>query len=503
MITIKEIENRLLKAKKDSRLASVPHRLTQQKRELEAGLAAELLMHEKYGKLPAGTAENYIKSIKALPPEVKELTPQEKLAARLLYILSNPELFMPYLIELNNKLSSLNVKQAAPSEYCQVHGAQFPYPPLLPNINTPKWVSALENILLTQEKLHNVNQDRSIDIPVFMGDVPSVKGDKRVSNGLLWNDSSSGLATFFHGIYAHRIQHYILTRALEDKIIQLDDLGPTIKQPLFCNLVSPATDSLFFKVFEDCGIYKRSLWAMTLDNDRVAPHKDFIKESPLSGPVQMMEYLLSPSSFNNLPFLSQTLYEANNTALYEIGLKLNKSLRNTFNTYCKLYDAHNNGEQAFDAAMDMHDWPAIKTLWAPPENNPEVIHWQNVQPGAGAIRFSSPQIPILNALLPYRTKKYLTSFFTAFDEGHYGRALRFLAANAQEIPNSLELGDILLRHKAELALDINQISAINKNAYMHAKEKGNSDFCLLLWKHGATVDELPCVNNSNKQNLTI
>lgn len=293
--------------------------------------------------------------------EEQTITQQIELAdhitAGVLGILSDIKLCNRYLQELNAKIAERigHVDMpTSPAAYKEVHSVQFPLPPEEQNVTAKNCWHCFEEILLTQEQHCGVNLDRKPEeIAEFIGNVPEPMADSVVLDNSLWNDFIGDYTAIYHGRYSHRVQHYIITRAIEDGV--LDSYAPltsqlNLREPgcLLKHLVYTRTQYKFFvRSHFVCDINffstqvhgrKKTHWQLALENDRddrsntfnalydakgnLLPH--------LAGPAEMMQHLLSSESFATKPCLAHAIYHSG----YDIFFQL-----------AKIIDC--NAEQAF------------------------------------------------------------------------------------------------------------------------------------------------------------
>jgi len=166
----------------------------------------------------------------------KILSLSDKLAARILYVLANKEIFEKYLTELDAKIAdkvNLTNFSNAPTQYATLLTHQLPYPPDAVSAQGDHLVQALESILIEHEQQCGVNLGRSTEtVSRFIGQVPADMADQFVSRGDIWNDDNFDLIGFVHGEYSHRIQRYVWERAFEDDPSLLVGISAELKQPL-------------------------------------------------------------------------------------------------------------------------------------------------------------------------------------------------------------------------------------------------------------------------------
>jgi len=79
-------------------------------------------------------------------------------------------------------------------------------------------------------------------------------------------------------------------------------------------------------------VFLRSLWQITLDNNKAT--KSFMEtDKHISGPVYLMENLLSQQSFKELPLLSRAIQHSMCKPLNHIAKENNKTLKDIFDLY--------------------------------------------------------------------------------------------------------------------------------------------------------------------------
>ncbi len=270
----------------------------------------------------------------------KEVTKTDSLAALFLFILSNESIFKPYLIELNKKLAQLLSAEkipSSPSNYLMIHSIKLPFPPEFQCEASQAQLMALDRVLLEQEHKQGVNKGRTEQtIPEFVGQVPAAVADKLLNEGGLWNDNNFDLTSFIHGRFSHRLQHYILTRYIEDHVSQLSEVLPANRNALLKYLVHPLAGEKFYTAVN----YSRGYWNLVLDNDKDNPNANFIMQEPnLTGPASLCEHLLTADSFKQLPYLTNCLYASMCVPLFMLSKKMGTSSLSVFKFYA---DSINN-----------------------------------------------------------------------------------------------------------------------------------------------------------------
>lgn len=255
-----------------------------------------------------------------LNPGIKQasLTQTDRIAARILYILSNEEIFGRYLDELNEQLGVTELP-ARPVNYIQIHSTNLPAPPASAIQNGSLLQSRLKAALLKQEQKHNVNLGRKPnEICTFIGAVPESVAEELIGQGDLWEDYHWDITGLYHGRYSHRIQHYVILRAIEDNPVLFEGLGQSspLKQIL-------GPDARFKFVFPT---RTRAYWNLVFENDRHVPDYYFIRrKNTITGPSMLMEYLLSERSFVKLPALAHAIHDSMCEPLFGLALKTSKT----------------------------------------------------------------------------------------------------------------------------------------------------------------------------------
>lgn len=258
------------------------------------------------------------------------LTLTDKIAARILYILSNEQIFQPSLAELNQMLGTSELP-TRPVNYVEIHSTKLPAPPSSPLREGPLLLAQLSTVLLKQEQKHGINTGRRADqICRFVGPVPSAPFEEFVNQGNLWEDYNYDITGLYHGRYSHRIQYYVITRAIEKDPSILGDIA--LPQDLLKLCVSPAATFQF--VFPTS---TRAYWNLVFENDRHKPSNYFIRqEINITGPAMLMEYLLSQKSFTELPALAHSIHHSMCQPLFYIASKMEKRAFEVLKEYSNL-----------------------------------------------------------------------------------------------------------------------------------------------------------------------
>jgi hypothetical protein len=149
-----------------------------------------------------------------------DATKSDKVASGIIYILSQEDIFKPYFQELNDKLQSVmpaKYLSSKPKEYQVIMRYRIPAPHDEAMQHGNRLTLALEKILLEQEQKHGINLRRTTkDIPLLVGLVDDKYASELIAGGDLWNDDLPLNKLWVHGRYSHRLQHYIVTRYLDD-----------------------------------------------------------------------------------------------------------------------------------------------------------------------------------------------------------------------------------------------------------------------------------------------
>lgn len=268
-----------------------------------------------------------------IPSNPTNISVSDKVAAFVIYVLANENIFKPYLIELNNEIAKLVKKQpfyAPPQSHVILyHDYKFPAPPKELLAEADLLQTAVETVLLKQEQKHGVNIGRTIQtIALFSGPVPTKEADELVAGGSLFNDDNAIISGWVHGKRSHRYQHYCVTRFIEDnpEIFKsiLGDLSPN---NIFKHLLYHLSGKVIFKVPNE---EPRAHWHFALDN-----RKDvnvIVTDQPhITGPVDLMEYMMSPASFAECPYLANVEYHCTYKPIFIAAETTNRSVAEILN----------------------------------------------------------------------------------------------------------------------------------------------------------------------------
>ena len=378
----------------------------------------------------------------------------DQLAALFLFILSNESIFEYYLIELNKKLASClsaETLSSAPSHYLTIHSIKLPYPPNAQIAGTSRMRVALNRVLLEQEQKSGVNKGRTENtLPELIGQVPAKIAEELLNGSELWNDNNYDLTSFIHGEFSHRIQHYILTRYIQDHAGQLSDILPENKNAILKYLVPPFANERFYTAIN----YSRGYWNLVLDNDKDNPNANFIKREPnLTGPASLCEYLLSPASFKKFPYLTNCVYASMCTPIFQIATKMGASSATVF----KLYGDSINQRQVTNRHFDLTLSGCMDTF----KNDPSFLAFfgRGGYEGVKHLRVSAlrnESTMNVGLFSENQTTALLTGFFEKYQVNPTGQAkndleklLRTITANAnpQDLKTFLEKFEVNINAK--------------------------------------------------------
>jgi hypothetical protein len=249
----------------------------------------------------------------------------DRLLVEIWSLMTDRKLCNKYLQQLNTdvsaKIRGLTLPRFDNKRYKDFCGLQF----LLPTQefkNPDIWMKALEEALLSQEQKHGVNIGlRSENVPELVGIVSYEKADKIILSNQLFNDCVIPFLSFTHGKYAHRIQYYIITKAIEDSEFDISFLPKKIG---ILKYLTYSETNYYFSSVVDTTLHRQSYWQMTLDNSPESQSLNFrytigyetkIKGQEilcnrwhLAGATETFTYTTSENAFLEWPFLATSVY---------------------------------------------------------------------------------------------------------------------------------------------------------------------------------------------------
>ena len=198
-------------------------------------------------------------------------------------------------------------------------------------------MDALETVLLVQEQKHHVNKGLCREsVPEFVGTISYQTADAVVGNNQLFNDYTMHIRSFSHGRYGHRIQYYLITRAIEDGLFDTSYLP--LKTGILKYLTTTMTHYTFCFI-EGAYLLEQSYWQLTIDNAPEKPLFNFpgsiatrttsqdkevlTSRWHLAGATEVYTYTTSKRAFDDWPYLA--------TAVFASTFEAN----DTFNAFCE------------------------------------------------------------------------------------------------------------------------------------------------------------------------
>lgn len=154
------------------------------------------------------------------------------LFANILFLMTNKKIIDYLLKFLEDDVKKLwDISRADPSKKIELHtpanyasfaGLRWPLP--TPELASNHSGNLLSRVLLRMEQLHGVNvtDTASGPIPTFLGFIPERDADQVVKKNQLWNDDPRAVGLFYHGKMTHRIQWYLLMKAIDLGILETD-----------------------------------------------------------------------------------------------------------------------------------------------------------------------------------------------------------------------------------------------------------------------------------------
>lgn len=210
------------------------------------------------------------------------------LFANILFLLTN-KLLLDYLLkqldadvkamwEREVEYSSARLALHRPKKDVSHFGLLWPYPE--PELAENHSNHLLSKVLLKTEQAHGMNLGdlHSAPVPTFVGFVQPSQAKVIVDDRRIWNEEHKLSALFYHGKMTHRIQCYLIMKAVELKLLDLGDL--TIP-----NLIELLTT---IKI----GNPPRLVWDLILDN--VATVHNVIPSNMGRDPVTALESRYAP-----------------------------------------------------------------------------------------------------------------------------------------------------------------------------------------------------------------
>lgn len=251
----------------------------------------------------------------------------EKVSAVIMSILSDMEICKDYLAELNDhtlqKLGDDVVLPEPPSEYRMVYNTRLPVIPNAPHPIDVNIQNVFAEVLHEEEKKMGVNQD---GVPELAQIVPNNYADLIVYSNHLWSDHVVDADSYAHGRFSHRIQHYIVKRAIEDERVDLSLINELInlKEPGVCFKYLLLSE-LVYAYEPKCNLpgKAKSLWIHTIDSDKPGP-------TDLRDPLKLTQYLLSPEGFEQYPFMARAFYYPQYNAIFSAAKGLNQMAEDIF-----------------------------------------------------------------------------------------------------------------------------------------------------------------------------
>ena len=267
------------------------------------------------------------------------------LFANISYLLTNRFLIDHLLSYLEADVKALweldeNLKTSKPSEYVtgsykKLFGLLWPVPiQTLANIHTNHLLS---KALLALEQAHGINlanDDPSAPIPTFVGVVSDLVAKSVLDKAQLWNEDPRLSALFYHGKMSHRIQFYLIMKAVDLKLL---DLGATTIQQLIHYLTDVklkgalAWDRVVDNIVTNYNLiainrsYSNPLFNVISEQppkiDSLSNHQPIIYACD---PYYLQSYLMTVSK-EKTPYLSTCITKMFNKSAFDIQ-KLEKSI---------------------------------------------------------------------------------------------------------------------------------------------------------------------------------
>lgn len=261
-----------------------------------------------------------------------------RLVAVCVSILTNEALCDQYLKELDERVTEhLQVPPSLtspPTEYAKYRNGLVPRPPMSEQAADQACHDALEAALLSFEKACGVNLQ---GVPELAGHVPNVIADKIVKADHLWNDLIENYPSFTHGCLSHRLQHYIIRRAIDDNAIDLSVLkdyldlsrkGLILKHLVLSDLLWPSREK---ERIDSNGTVKQTFlspWIIAIDNNHFkgsAKHFSFFNKTlavNLTDPSIITAFLQSRKSFEQYPYLAHAIYRNQYRPLLDVAQRI-------------------------------------------------------------------------------------------------------------------------------------------------------------------------------------
>ncbi len=159
-----------------------------------------------------------------------------RLFANISFLLTNKSIVDHLLKSLDEDVKKLwleeeiNVSAALalhnPDEYASFFGLTWPVPK--PGLADNHSNHLLSRVLLKMEQRHNINATyaKSAPVPTFLGVITHEDATKiLVKHKRLWNDDPRMSGIFFHGKMMHRIQFYLLMKAVDTGLLDIGQLN--------------------------------------------------------------------------------------------------------------------------------------------------------------------------------------------------------------------------------------------------------------------------------------
>lgn len=158
-----------------------------------------------------------------------------RLFANLLFLLTNKSIVDYLLAQLDKDIKKLWHKQSVngsvvlelhdPDEYLPFVGLMWPVPK--PELAENHSNHLLSRVLLQMEQRHNINvtHESGAPVPTFLGVITHEDATKILINQRrLWNDDPRMSGIFFHGKMMHRIQFYLMMKAVDSGLLDVGRL---------------------------------------------------------------------------------------------------------------------------------------------------------------------------------------------------------------------------------------------------------------------------------------
>lgn len=156
------------------------------------------------------------------------------LSANILFLMTNKAL-IDYLLKFldddvkklwdeTRNYSSTKIELHTPENYASYAGLRWPLP--TPELASNHSSNLLSRVLLRMEQRHGINTTNTASgpVPTFLGFIESYDADDVVKRNQLWNDDPRVGGLFYHGKMTHRIQWYLLMKAIDLGMLETDGM---------------------------------------------------------------------------------------------------------------------------------------------------------------------------------------------------------------------------------------------------------------------------------------